>query len=213
MICGLALLECGWFTTKRLRWERFSGETTSWETYVVRSPQHFCFNAWNVRATMDRNPLLNSGARYRCHVVRVSFMTLFFRCCGSWRQRLWMWRQKKVGELRDDIGVIRQALIPFFKKSSFVSLNKPPDHLLLDSAPNLGLLISRWEINKFENCWYKIVRILEVLMLLFQQFLNLPSSQQDMRGPILGALSNNRWSWGRYFFMGNVRIPVWQCFK
>jgi hypothetical protein len=28
----------------------------------------------------------------------------------------------------------------------------PYYHLLLDSAPNLGLLISRWEINKFENC-------------------------------------------------------------
>jgi hypothetical protein len=28
----------------------------------------------------------------------------------------------------------------------------PPDHLLLDSAPNLGPLISRWEINNFENC-------------------------------------------------------------
>jgi hypothetical protein len=24
--------------------------------------------------------------------------------------------------------------------------------VLLDSAPNLGPLISRWEINKFENC-------------------------------------------------------------
>jgi hypothetical protein len=31
----------------------------------------------------------------------------------------------------------------------------------LDSAPNLGPLISRWEINKFENCWYKSFRILE----------------------------------------------------
>ncbi len=28
----------------------------------------------------------------------------------------------------------------------------PPDYLLLGSAPNLGPLISRWEINKFENC-------------------------------------------------------------
>jgi hypothetical protein len=28
----------------------------------------------------------------------------------------------------------------------------PTDHLLLDSAPNLGQLISRWEIYKFENC-------------------------------------------------------------
>jgi hypothetical protein len=70
----------------------------------------------------------------------------------------------------------------------------PPDHLLLDSAPNLGPLISSWEINKFENCWYKSVRILEILKLLFQQFLNLSSSQRDMSGLILGDLSNNRWS-------------------
>jgi hypothetical protein len=27
-----------------------------------------------------------------------------------------------------------------------------PNHLLLDSAPNLGPLISPWEINEFENC-------------------------------------------------------------
>jgi hypothetical protein len=27
----------------------------------------------------------------------------------------------------------------------------PPNHLLLDSAPNLEPLISRWEMNKFEN--------------------------------------------------------------
>ncbi len=72
----------------------------------------------------------------------------------------------------------------------------PPDHLLLDSAPNIGPLISCWEINKFENCWYKSVRSLEVLKLLFQQFLNLSSSQRVMSGPILGALSRNRWSGG-----------------
>ncbi len=79
----------------------------------------------------------------------------------------------------------------------------PPDHLLLDSAPNLGPLISPWEINKFENCWYKSVRILEVLNLLFQQFLNLSSSQRDMSGPIIGALSNNRWSWGSHY-LGSI---------
>ncbi len=33
---------------------------------------------------------------------------------------------------------------------------------------------------------------------MFQQFLNLPSSQRDMSGPILGALFNNRWSGGIY---------------
>ncbi len=74
----------------------------------------------------------------------------------------------------------------------------PPDHLLLDSAPNLGPLISHWEINKFQNCWYKSVRILKVLKILFQQFLTLSSSQRDMSGPILGDLSNNRWSGGNF---------------
>jgi hypothetical protein len=33
----------------------------------------------------------------------------------------------------------------------------------------------------------------EFLRLLFQQFLNLSSSQWDVSGPVLGALSNNRW--------------------
>jgi hypothetical protein len=66
----------------------------------------------------------------------------------------------------------------------------------LDSIPNLGPLISRWEINKFEVCWYKSVRIWEVLKLLFKQFLNLSSSQQNMSGPRLGTLSNNMWSGG-----------------
>ncbi len=28
----------------------------------------------------------------------------------------------------------------------------PSDHLLSDRSPNLGPLISRWDINKFENC-------------------------------------------------------------
>ncbi len=50
-----------------------------------------------------------------------------------------------------------------------------PRSLWLDSDPNLGPLVYRWEINKFENCWYKSVRILEVLKLLFQQFLNFSS--------------------------------------
>jgi hypothetical protein len=78
-----------------------------------------------------------------------------------------------------------------------------PNHLLLDSAPNLGPLISLWEINKFEDCWYKSVRILEVLKLLFQQSLNLSSSQRDMSCPILGDLSNNRWS----------GVSTWQAHK
>jgi hypothetical protein len=30
-----------------------------------------------------------------------------------------------------------------------------PDHILLDSAPNVGPLISRWELDRFKNCWKK----------------------------------------------------------
>ncbi len=82
-----------------------------------------------------------------------------------------------------------------------------PDHLLLDSAPNLGPFISRWEITKFESYWYKSVRILQVLKLLFQQFLNLSSSQRDMSGPILGALSNNRCSWGSFKIRSYLQTP------
>jgi hypothetical protein len=91
-----------------------------------------------------------------------------------------------------------------------------PDHLFLDSAPNIGPLISRWEINKFENCRYKSVGILEVLKLLFQQFLNLSSSQRDMSGPILGDLSNNRWSgviWSPWFFFLHVHFCGHLCPK
>ncbi len=104
-------------------------------------------------------------------------------------------------------GVRRISLKPCsHKRSEFIRLSSselyrnvppppPPDHLLMDSAPNLGPLISR-KIHKFENCWYKSAKILEVLRLLFQQFLNLSSSRRDMSCPILGDLSNNMWSEG-----------------
>jgi hypothetical protein len=28
----------------------------------------------------------------------------------------------------------------------------PPDHLLLDSVPDIGPIISRWELEKFKDC-------------------------------------------------------------
>ncbi len=65
-------------------------------------------------------------------------------------------------------------------------------HLLLDSAPNIGPLISRWELDKFKNCWFKSFRTSKILTLLYQQFSNLLIYQRDTSGPRLGALSNNR---------------------
>jgi hypothetical protein len=63
-------------------------------------------------------------------------------------------------------------------------------------SPNIGPLISRWELHKFKNCWNKNFRTSKILTLLYQQFLNLLIYQHDMSGPRLGALSNNRWSGG-----------------
>ncbi len=113
-----------------------------------------------------------------------SYTTLYNYLKASWGKYRWnksYWYTK----------ILRLSLQSVFNTGLFAK-EIPPNHILLDNAHNLGPLISRWEINKFENCWFKSVRILEVLKLLFQQCLNLSSSQQDMRGPILGDLSNNR---------------------
>jgi hypothetical protein len=32
------------------------------------------------------------------------------------------------------------------------SMDATPDHLLLDSAHNIGPLISRWKLDKFKTC-------------------------------------------------------------
>ncbi len=40
----------------------------------------------------------------------------------------------------------------FSEESSPSEPTIPPNYLLLDSAPNVGPLISHWEINKFEDC-------------------------------------------------------------
>ncbi len=70
--------------------------------------------------------------------------------------------------------------------------NITPDHLLLDRSPNIGPLISHWELDEFKNCWNKSFRTSKILTVLHQQFTNLLISQRDMGGPRLGALSNNR---------------------
>jgi hypothetical protein len=75
-------------------------------------------------------------------------------------------------------------------------LQVPPDHLLFDSAPNIGPIISCWELDKFKTYWNKSFKTSKILALLYQQFLNLFISQWDMSGPRLGALSNNRRSGG-----------------
>ncbi len=65
-------------------------------------------------------------------------------------------------------------------------------------SPNIGPLISRWELDEFKNCWSKIFRTSEIPALLYQQLSNLLIPQRDMSGPTLGTLSNNRWLGGTY---------------
>jgi hypothetical protein len=55
------------------------------------------------------------------------------------------------------------------------------------------------------------VRLLKVLKHLFQQFLNLSSFHQGISGPILGALSNNRWSGGTISVTSLWRIKTPAC--
>jgi hypothetical protein len=77
-----------------------------------------------------------------------------------------------------------------------MALRVLPDHLLLDRSPNIGPLISRWELGKFKNSWNKSFRTSTILTVMYQQFLNLLISQRDMSGPRLGTLPINRWSEG-----------------
>jgi hypothetical protein len=84
------------------------------------------------------------------------------------------------------------------KKTSWPQHVIPHDHLLLDSARNIGPLISRWELDKLKNWWHKSFRTFKILALLYQQFWNLLISQRDMSGPRLGALSNDTWSGGSH---------------
>jgi hypothetical protein len=80
----------------------------------------------------------------------------------------------------------------------------PPDHLLLDSAPNLGPLIFRWEIDKFENFRHKCQDFRGSKAFVSANFW-ICQVPNEIRVVHIGDLSNKRWS-GR---IGKVpQIPV-----
>ncbi len=174
----------GWSTRRTGCWRRCS---TTW------SASWSCW-AWSRR---------RSGGKFgvcSANLTSASFTRKRFSCSSSKSTNWWAFYSCKLQEWPRGFEncAYAHAVISKWYLDQPLSCHTTPDHLFLDSAPNLGPLISRWEINKFENCWYISVRILEVLKIWFQQFLNLSSSQRDMSGPVLGALSNNRWSWGSY---------------
>jgi hypothetical protein len=59
-----------------------------------------------------------------------------------------------------------EKFVRFFLSAHFV----PHGHLLWDRTPNIEPLISRWELDKFKNCWNKSFRTSKILTLLYQQF-------------------------------------------
>ncbi len=79
----------------------------------------------------------------------------------------------------------------------------PPDHLLLDSFPNLGPLVSRWEINKFKKLPIQKCHDFRRSKAFVPAIFNLSCSQGDVSGPILGDLSSNRWL-GRIYQLQEV---------
>ncbi len=85
------------------------------------------------------------------------------------------------------------TFVPYYVSPNFFLM--PPDHLLLDSALNFGPLTSPSEQQIQKLLKQKLVELLKSWH-LYQQFSNLLISQRDMSAPILGALSNNRWSGG-----------------
>ncbi len=54
-------------------------------------------------------------------------------------------------------------------------------------------MVSRWELDKFKNCWNKSFRSSKILTLLYQQFSNMLISQRDMSGLRFRALSLGDW--------------------
>jgi hypothetical protein len=128
-------------------------------------------------------------------VIRPVFMDLF--------KLFWTSREKtKLWAFFGNLSLYFDSCIGFQSDLALVDFNLnigTPDHLLLDSAPNLGPLISRSEINKFENCSCTSVRILEVLNAFVSaifEFVEFPTRYEwsNIRRPV----QNNRCS--GYFF-------------
>ncbi len=148
------------------------------------------------------------------------FVIYFIRICVLFSGTIWAekYEDPVIGGHRFDIVTflfwendpVRQQFMNLWTRPCFLFLHKytcidnfmilllPHDHLLLDRSPNIGQLLSRWELDKFKNCWNKSSRTSKFLTLLYQQSSNLLISQRDMSGPRLGALSNNSWSGGIY---------------
>jgi hypothetical protein len=57
--------------------------------------------------------------------------------------------KSQIHSLQDQVHKVRLHFLSF---TVLPYLGLPYDHLLLDRSPNIGPLISRWELDKFENC-------------------------------------------------------------
>ncbi len=161
-----------------------------WSTYICARPaQH----TTHIRLFVDRIPSQVNG---RNGIIGLACTYLCVASSASSRNTH--------NSQRDQMGVLLTYIhmwmtsTPHIRRSYINYLRLlPPNHLLLDRSPNIGPLISSWELDKFKNCWNnKRFRTSKILTLLCQRFLNLLISQWDTSGPRLGTLSNNRRSEG-----------------
>ncbi len=138
-----------------------------------------------------------------------------------------LWIKRDLWLQNNFTGVIIPYVMKYFmsKCGKIDNTTTNPRSPILDRSPNVGPLISRWELDKFKNCWNISCRTSKILTLLYPQFSNLLISQRDMSSQRLGALSKNRWSGGNsklsktsvenFIFSFELRTDLerWLCTK
>jgi hypothetical protein len=170
------------------QWRR---ETIYSEFVVETWPVDFCM-AWSAAGKVSSHPTATDQTNYSLPSCRLRAKSGGKTLLSSFVPRV----EKAVVSVMVRINQLKRKSQPWVKDATIGATSVPPDHLLLDRSPNIEPLISRWKLGKFKNCWNKSFRTSKILTLLYQQFLNLLISRQDMSGPRLRTLSNNMWSGG-----------------
>jgi hypothetical protein len=120
-------------------WEKKSAALREIRQLLDKHREEFC-QAWPKCHRIVCPAIVSVLKSLRCAVQKEACVTIAFLCVN-------MTNSHGGGFTVGAELVIDQVHISQMQ----ISYNTP-DHLLLDSAPNLGPLISRWKINKFESC-------------------------------------------------------------
>jgi hypothetical protein len=105
--------------------------------------------------------------RRRCGCARSRQAT---SCSPLTSRNRWTWEEFESGTTTGPLKTLTAAYVPRI-------ILIPPITYYWTESPNIGPLISCWELDKFKNCWNKSFRTSKILTLLYQQFSNLLISQ------------------------------------